>query len=81
MDITNHGNLYYGSFDVCNPYGLIPLTGPPNVYSVVINFFDEHRENTIFFKYLMLTLKNSCNLLIDITELIFRENVFVKNTE
>ena len=39
--------FWFGSFDVTNLYGNIPRIGTDNVFDVVTEFFDRHREHTI----------------------------------
>ena len=48
VDVRSLNNCYYGSFDVSNLYGSIPLQGQQNVYSVVADFFNTHRNATVF---------------------------------
>ena len=38
--------IYFGSFDVSNLYGSIPLTGEHNVYDVAADFFGAHKNST-----------------------------------
>ena len=38
--------FFFGSFDVTNLYGSVPIVGELNVFGVVGDFFDQHRERT-----------------------------------
>lgn len=68
--INNSTQYFFGSLDVSNLYGSIPLTGTQNVYDIVGNFFEIHKEVTIlsnmsqsdFVKLLKLSTSDVTNI-------------------
>jgi len=67
-------HIKFGSLDVTNLYGSIPLSGEENVFDVVANFFENHKESTTLSTVSKLDLMKLLKLAI------LNDTTFIKDT-
>lgn len=74
VPLEDYSMFHYGSFDVSNLYGSIPLTGNDNVFSISAEFFESHKNTTCFRQV-------SCEDFAQLTKLaVLSDTIVINNT-